>query len=92
MMVMAAADRLSQVRYVGQLAALAGVAKIRRELSELGGGRGISVRCRGFRCALQVGGNLLGDLLVLGRVRLLQLLQLAHNLGERRKLTAIRLL
>ena len=93
MMVMApAADRLRQIRDIGELAALRGVREIRRELGELGGRRRIAVRGSGFGGILQVGGDLLGDLLVLGRVRLLQLLQRAHQLRERRKLAAVLLL
>lgn len=92
MVMAAAADRLCQIRHVGELAALRGVGKIGRQRVELSGCRRIAVGGRSLRRILQVGGDLLGDLLVLGRVRLLQLLQLAHELRERRKLAAILLL
>jgi len=85
MMVMAtaAADRLRQVRHVGELTACRSVGKVRRQRVELRRRRRIAIRCRGAGGALQVGGDLLGDLLVLRRVRLLQLLQRAHQLRER---------
>lgn len=90
MMVMTtAANRLRQIRDVGELPARRGVAEIRRELRELGGRRRIAVRCRGLSGALQVRGDLLGDLFVLGRVGFLELLQRAQHLCERRELAAV---
>jgi hypothetical protein len=93
MMVMStAADGLRQVRDVGELAALRSVGKIGRQLVELRGRRRIAIRGRGLGRSVQVGGDLLRYLLVFGWVRLLQLLQRAHQLGERRKLAVVRLL
>ena len=72
MMVMSR-GRLSQVQNVGELAAGRGVRKVRRELIELVGHGRIAVGLGGLGGGLQVGGDLLCNLLVLGRIRLLQL-------------------
>ena len=91
MVVMAATDRLREILNVGELAALRGAGKVRRKLVELGRLCRIAV-CRGsLHGALQVRGDLLGDLLVLGWIRLLKLLERAHELSERRKLAVLRL-
>jgi len=82
-MMASAADGLRQVRNVGKLPALRRGGEIRGELRELGGGSRIPVGRRGLRSTLQVGGDLLGYLLIFGRVRLLQLLQSAQQLRER---------
>jgi len=94
MMVMptAAADRLRQILNVRELAALRGAVKIGRKLGQLSGCRRIALSRGALGRTLQVGGDLLGDLLVFGRVRLLQLLKGTHQLRERRKLTVILLL
>ena len=91
MMVMAAADGLRQILHVGKLAALGGAGEVRGELVELGGLCRVAVRRSGFGGVLQVRGDLLGDLLVLGWIRLLKLLQSAHELSERRKPAVLRL-
>jgi hypothetical protein len=77
--------RLRQILDVGEVAALRRIRKIRGKLAELGRRGGIALRLRILRGALQIRGDLLGNLLVFGRVRLLKLLQFAHHLGERRK-------
>ena len=91
-MVMMAADRLGQILDVGELAGLRGVRKIGGKLVELGRRCGVAIRLGSLGGALQIRGDLLGNLLVLGRVRLLQLLERAHQLGEWRKLAVVRLL
>jgi hypothetical protein len=93
MMTMAAAPAhgLRQILHVGELAAFRGVAEIRRQLVQLARGRGISARCGRLRGALQVGRNLLRHLRILGRVRLLELLERAHQLGERGYVAVVRL-
>lgn len=92
MMMSAAADRLSQVRNVRELTALGRIGEIRGELVEFGRRGSISILCRGLRGILQIGGDLLGHLLILGRVRLLHLLQRAQQLREGRKLPGVGLL
>ena len=89
MMVMATHHRLSQVLDVGELAARRGVREVRRKLVELVRRARIAVRLGGLGGALQVRGNLLCHLLVLGRVRLLKLLERGQQLGERGKLLVI---
>ena len=89
-MMMMAADRLRQILDAGELAALGGARKIGGELVELGRRRGIAGRRRGLSGALQVGGDLLGNLRVLGRVRLLKLLEFSQHLRERRKPAVVR--
>ena len=82
MMVMAT-DRLSQILHARELAALRGVGEVRRKLVELVRGCRIAVRQVRLSGAVQVCGELLRDLLVLGWVRLLKLLERAHQLGKR---------
>lgn len=90
MMVMATtADRLRQVLNVGQLTALRGIREIRRQLVELSRCRSVAIRGRGAGGALQIRRDLLRDLLIFGWVGLLELLQRAHQLRERRKLAVI---
>ena len=74
--------RLRQILEVGELTAGRGVGEVSRQLIELVGGYRVAVRLRGLSVALEVGRDLLCDLLVLGRIRLLQLLQLADQLSE----------
>ena len=89
---MMSAERLRDILHVGKLIAGRSVRKVSGELSQLTGGRGISVCGCGLRGALQIGGNLLRYLLILRGVRLLKLLQGVHHLGEWRKLAAVGLL
>ena len=91
MMVMARADRLRQILHIRELSALRGAGEVRRQLIELRGLRRIAVRSGGLRGAFQVRRDLLRDLLVLGRIRMLKLLQRAHHLSERRKLAGLEL-
>jgi len=83
MMMVMAADRLSQILYARELAAVRGVGEVRRELVELVRGCRIAVRQVRLSGALQIRGDLLRNLLVLGGVRLLELLERAHQLGKR---------
>ena len=85
------ADGLREILNVGKLATLRGVREVRRKLVELVRRCRIAVRLRSLSGALQVCGDLLRDLLVLGWIRLLQLLKSAHQLRERRKLAVLRL-
>ncbi len=73
---------LRQILKVGELTADRGVGEVRRQLVELTGGRRVAVRLSGLSGALEVRRDLLRDLLVFGRVRLLKLLQLADQLRE----------
>ena len=82
-MMAAAADGLRQVRNVGKLAALRRGGEIAGELGELTGRGRIPVGGCSLGGGLQIGGDLLGDLLIFGRIRLLQLLQSAQQLRER---------
>jgi len=92
MVVVMAADRLSQILDVGELAALRGLGKVRRKLVKLACGCRIAIGLGSLSGTLQVRGDLLRDLLVLGGVRLLKLLERAQQLGQRRELGAVRLL
>ena len=94
MMVMAACpisstSGLRQILEVRQFAALGCRRKVRCKLGELVRRVGITVCLSGLRGAGQVRCDGLCDLLVLGWVRLLKLLERAHYLRERRKLAAI---
>ena len=82
-MVMATTGRLSQILDVWELAALRGTREVRRKLVELVRCRGIPVFPGSLGGALQVCRDLLCDLLVPGWIRLLKLLERAHQLGER---------
>lgn len=92
MAVAVAANCLREIRDVGELAAGRGVGEVGGECGELARRRGIAVRLCGLGGGLQIRGNLLGNLRVLGRIRLLKLLERAQQLGERRKLAAVLLL
>lgn len=85
------AERRRQILNVRQLARCRGCLKIRGQLRQLRGAGGIATGCIGLRGRLQIAGDLLRDLCVFGWVRLLELLQLAHYLGQRRKRATIRL-
>jgi len=87
----AGAHGLREILHVGELAAGRGVAEIRCKLIQLARGRGIAARRGGLGGALQVRRDLLRHLGVLGWVRLLKLLQRAHQLGERGNLAVVRL-
>ena len=94
MMVMAACSTsstsgLRQILEVRQLAALGCRRKVRCKLGELVRRVGISIGLSGLRGAGQVRCDGLCNLLVLGWVRLLKLLERARNLCERRKLAAV---
>lgn len=67
----AAVDRLRKILQIRQLAALGSRGKVTRKLRQLPCRAGVSLRLRGLRGRLQVGRNLLGDLRVLSRIRLL---------------------
>src|ERR1039457_2838351 len=86
---MMTADRLRQILHIGKLAALGGARKVVRKLRQLGRLGGIAGRRGGLSGGLKIGGDLPRDLLVLGWVRLLQLLELTHQLSEGRKLAVV---
>ena len=88
--VMSAPENLSQILKIGQLAGAGSRGKIGCELIQLGGGRGISARRRRLSGVLQVGSDLLRDLLILCGVRLLKLLERACKLSKGRELANIR--
>ena len=79
-MVMTAADGLRQVLDVGELATLRGVAEVRGKLVELVGCGGVAVRGCGLSGGLKVRCNLPGNLLILGWIGLLKLLERAQQL------------
>ena len=83
MMVMMAAHRLRQVLNVGELAACRGVGEVRRKLVELIRRGRVTTRLGSLGGGLQVRGDLLCHLLILGWVRLLKLLKRIHHLDER---------
>ena len=83
MMMMVVMPTHRQILKAGELAAGRGIGEVRRKLVQL------SRRCR-VPCGLgtlggclQVRGDLMCDLLVLGWVRLLKLLERVHHLDER---------
>jgi hypothetical protein len=84
----ASADRLRQILQVGQLAGLRGAGEIGCELRQLGRRAG-GLRLDRLRFALQVGGDLRGELFVFAWVRLLKLLQPADQLCKGRKPAAV---
>jgi len=88
MMVMAP-KRLRQILNIGELAAFGGVRKIGRKLAQLVRCRGIALRLGGLGGIFKIRRNLLGNLLVLRRVRLLHLLEHTQQLGEGGKLAVI---
>jgi hypothetical protein len=91
MAALAAAYGLSNVLNVGELTASRGVAEIGRQLVQLARSRGIPTGRSGLGGVLQVGRDLLRHLCVLGWVRLLKLLERAHQLSEWGKLAIVRL-
>lgn len=82
LMMMMPRGRLSQILDVGELAAGGGVREVCCQLVELAGRSRVAVGLGRLSGALQVRGDLLCDLLILGRVRLLQLLQCTQQLSE----------
>lgn len=84
-----AANCLREIRDVGELAAGRGVGEIRGECGELGRRGRIPVVLRGLGGGFQIRGDLLRNLRVLGWIRLLNLLERAQQLRERRKLAAV---
>jgi len=89
MVMVAAANGLGQIPHIGQLAVLRGVREISRKLAELIRLRGIAFGLSRLGGALQVGRDLLGNLRVLGRIRLLKLLKRAHQLSKGREIAVI---
>lgn len=85
------AHRLQQILHVGDLSALRRAAEIGCQLVELARPARIPIRLGSLRRSLQVRRDLLRHLLEFRRIRLLQLLQRAHQLSEWRELLAIRL-
>ena len=83
MMVVAATDGLSQILYIRELAALRGAVEVAGKLAQLSRCRRIAVGLGRLSGVLQIGGDLLRDLLVLGWIGLLKLLKHAHHLGKR---------
>lgn len=88
----ASAHCLREIRDIGELAAGRGVSEVGRECGELARRGRIPVVLSGLGGGLQIRSNLLRNLRVLGRIRLLKLLERAQQLGERRKLAAVLLL
>ena len=82
MVVSAAPNGLRQILNVRKLAAGGSGCEVFRQFRQLIRLRGVAIGLGGLRGRLQVGGNLLGDLLILSRVCLLQLLQRAQQLRE----------
>ena len=89
MMVVKPAQGLGQAADARQLAARGSVLEVGGKRAKLRCSGGITLRLGRLRGGLQVRGDLLRDLLILGRVLLLQLLERAHQLGKGRKLLAI---
>ena len=77
-----ATDRISQILDVRKLAAGGGVGEVRRKLAELGRRCRIAVLLGSLGGGLQVCRNLLRDLLILGGVGLLKLLERRQQLSE----------
>lgn len=86
--VVMAADGLGQILNIGKLAALRSGAEVRCQLGQLACRRRVAIRLGGLRGGLQVSRDLLGHLGIFGRILLLQLLQLAQELRQRRQLRA----
>ena len=90
MMMVVAADsplslcthRLRQILDVGELAAGRGGVEIRRKLVQLRRRRRLALWLGGLGGRFEIRGDLLRDLRVLRRIRLLKLLQCAHHLCE----------
>lgn len=89
-MMVVSSNRLGQILNVGELAALRSIREVCGELVELARRVGVAVLLGGLRRALQVSGDLLSDLLVLSGIRLLKLLERAHQLRKWGKLALVR--
>jgi hypothetical protein len=85
MVVVMSAECLRQILDARELIALRGIRKVSGQLIELVCQRGIALRLSALGARLEVRSDLLGNLLVLRWVRLLNLLENAHQLGEGRK-------
>ena len=83
------ACRLSQALDVGELSGLRGVGKVCRKLVELIGQRCVPAGLGSLRGAFQIRRDLLSDLLILRRVRLLELLKFAQEFGDRGELSDV---
>lgn len=81
-----AGDCLSQIAKVRKLAALRRVREVGCQLIKLASPRGIAVGLVRLRGGLEIGRDLLGELCVLGRILLLELLKLTQDLCEGREL------
>src|SRR5580704_830748 len=90
MVVVSAADCLRQILDIRELAALRCGGEIVRKRGELAGRRCVALRCRGLSGGFEICGDLLRDLLVLAGIVLLELLQRAQYLRERRDLAVVR--
>jgi hypothetical protein len=82
-MMMMPAERFRQILNVRKLAGLRRIGKVRCKLRQLASGGRITGVLRGLGRVGQIRRDLLCDLLILRRVRLLNLLKLAQQLGER---------
>ena len=74
LVMMVSTKGLSQILNIGELAALRGLREVGRHLVELARRRRIAVSLRCLGSALQIRSDLLGHLLILRRIRLLNLL------------------
>ena len=81
MVMMMPAHSLSQILKTGDLTVLRGVREVRGKLVQLVRRRRVTTRLSSLRSGLQVGRDLLRDLLEPRWIRLLQLLQRAHQLS-----------
>jgi len=89
MMVVMPAESLDQIADVRHLTGGGGGLEVGGKRAKLRCRSGVALRLGRLRGGLKVGGDLLCDLLVLGRVLLLQLLERTHQLSEGRKLLAV---
>jgi len=83
------AYRLCQILDVRKLIGLRCLGEVFRELGQLAGRGAVALRLSRLGRTLQIGGDLLSDLLILGRIGLLKLLKFTEHLGERGKLSII---
>jgi len=90
MMTVMATDCLSHILHIGKLAALGGAGEVRRKLVELVCRCRIAASLGSLSYTLQVRGDLLGGLLIVGWIRLLKVLERAHQANERWKLAVVR--
>ena len=83
MTVAASTDGLSQILDIRELAALRGAVEVAGKVTQLSRCRRIAAGLGRLSGILQISGDLLRDLLVLGWIGLLKLLKHAHHLGKR---------